>query len=81
MTTLELIRAALGWCAVINLAIMLWWFLMIMFAGDFIHRLHSKWYPLSRERFYEIHYCGGLWYKMVVTTFFIIPYFALLIVG
>jgi hypothetical protein len=79
--TLELIRAALGWCAVINIGILLWWSLFIMFAGDFVFRMHSKLFKMNREQFFAIHYAGILWFKLVVFVLNVVPYLALRIVG
>ena len=40
--TLELIRNVLGWCAVINLGLLLWWFLFVALAHDWTYQVHSK---------------------------------------
>ncbi|MCW8858691.1 MAG: hypothetical protein OQK50_00040 [Deltaproteobacteria bacterium] len=79
--TMELIQAVLGWSIVINMGILLWWFLFICFAQDWVYALHSKFYGISRVSFNHIHYAGILAYKLVVFTFFIVPYLALRIVN
>lgn len=79
--TIELLRNILGWCAVMNLGLLLWWALFFMFAHDFVYRLHGKWFKLSAERFDAIHYTGMAFFKIAIFVFNIVPYFALRIVG
>ena len=79
--TIETIRAALGWCSIINMGLLLWWFFAITVLHDFVYRWHTKWFKLSVERFDEIHYAGIAFFKIAIFLFNIVPYFALLIVG
>lgn len=79
--TMEIFRAVLGWCAVINIGLMLWWGLFMMFAGDFVYRVHGKWFPMPRERFTELHYAGLMYFKVAVFALNVVPYLALRIVG
>lgn len=79
--TLELMRAALGWCGVINIGLLTWWVLFIMCAGDFVYRMHSKFFPLTREQFNGIHYSGIVIFKLAIFMLNIVPYLALRIVG
>ena len=41
--TLEIVRDMLGWSAVINILLLLIWFLFFALAHDWMYRLHSKW--------------------------------------
>ena len=79
--TMELFRAVLGWCAVINIGVLLWWAGFLMFAGDWVYRVHGKWFPMPRERFNGIHYTGMMYFKLFVLAVNIAPYLALRIVG
>ena len=79
--TLETIRSALGWCTIINWIFLLFWWLFLTVAHDWTHRLHSCWFPVSRERFDEIHYSAMVLYKMAVLLLNLAPYLALRIVG
>jgi len=79
--TIEIIRAVLGWCSIINMGLLLWWFLILLFAHDWVYKFHSKWFKLSVDRFDEIHYTGITFLKIAVFVFNIVPYFALRIVG
>ena len=79
--TIEIVRGILGWCIVINLGILLFWWLCLMFAHDGVFKFHSKWFKLSMERFDEIHYQGIAIYKIAIFMANISPYFALRIIG
>jgi len=81
MMSVELIRALLGWGAVINLGLLLWWFLFFMLAHDWTYRMHSRWFNLSAERFDTIHYAGMGLFKLSAWVFYIVPYLALRIVS
>jgi hypothetical protein len=56
--SIETLRAALLWCAVINYGVLLIWFLFFILAHDWIHRLHGRWFRLSVEQFDALHYAG-----------------------
>jgi len=79
--TVETMRAALGWCSIINIGLLLWWFFAITVLHDWIYKIHSKWFKLSPATFNTIHYAGMAFFKIAVIVFNIVPYFALRIVG
>lgn len=79
--TIEIIRSALAWCAVINMGLLLWWFLFFTLAHDWTYRFHGKWFNLSVETFDTIHYGGMLLFKLCIFLFNLVPYFALRIIG
>jgi len=79
--TLEVIRDALAWCAVINMGLLLWWFLFLILAHDWTYRFHSKWFKLSVDQFDAIHYGGMALLKTGIFLFNLTPYFALRIIG
>ncbi len=78
--TVEQIGDVLAWCAVINIGLLLWWFLMFALAHDFVYRLHGKWFKLTVERFDAIHYAGMAFFKIGIFLLNIVPYLALRIV-
>ena len=49
--SIDTLRNALLWCALINYGVLFVWFLFFIFAHDWIHRLHGKWFRLSVEQF------------------------------
>ena len=73
----ELLQSFLGWCAFINMCLLVYWFAMIALAEDFVYRMHSKWCKISKEKFHEIHYAGMMYFKLFVFIVNIVPYFAL----
>ena len=79
--TVEIIRNFLAWCSVINIGLLLFWWLWFMLAHDFMYRFHGKWFKLSVEKFDAINYALMGFFKIGITLFNIIPYFALRIVG
>ena len=54
--TLETIRVFLGWCSVMNFALLLLWFLGVVVAGDWIYRSHAKSFRVSVEEFHSTQY-------------------------
>jgi len=75
------IRAFFAWCSVINMALLLWWVLFLLFAHDWTYRIHCKWFKISVEKFDAIHYAGMAFFKLAVFMFNLVPYFALRIIG
>jgi len=78
--TVEQIRDVLAWCSVINIGLLLWWFLLFALAHDFVYRLHGKWFKLTVERFDAIHYAGMAFFKIGIFLLNIVPYLAIRIV-
>ena len=79
--TVELIRDGLAWCAILNMGVLLLWFLGLMVAHDWIYRLHGKWFKLPEEKFDTIQYASMGFFKLSILVLNIVPYLALLIVG
>ncbi|MDP8219268.1 MAG: hypothetical protein P9M03_11160 [Candidatus Theseobacter exili] len=75
------IRSLFMWCSVINIAALMLWFCLYVFAGDLMYKYHSKWFFMSREKFNIIHYSGMGLYKLAICMFNVVPYIALLIAG
>lgn len=78
--TLENIRAVLGWCALMNIVLLTYWFFMIVLARRLVLRLHTRWFPMSEERFTAIYYKGMVYFKLWVLGCNVVPYLALRIV-
>ena len=76
--SMEMIRAALGWCTLINWGLLLWWWLFIAFGHDWVFRMHGMWFKkLSRETFDTIHYSGMMAHKVLIVFVYMIPYLVL----
>ncbi|MBN2143368.1 MAG: hypothetical protein JW774_01970 [Candidatus Aureabacteria bacterium] len=78
MTT-ETWRGVFLWCIVMNMGLLLWWFILFAFAHDWIYRMHSRWFKIPVETFNAIHYAGMAFFKIAIFIFNITPYAALLI--
>ena len=78
---LHAVRDVLLWCTVINYGVLLWWFLVFIFAHDWMLRLHGRWFRLPVEQFDSIHYAGMAIYKVGILLLNLVPYVALLIVA
>lgn len=78
---IQTIRAFFMWCTILNAALLVWSFLVCAYAGDWIYRMHGKWFPMPREAFNVAIYSFIGLYKVLVIVFNVIPYIALLIVG
>lgn len=79
--TLEIVRAALAWSTVINLLILLTWFLLFALARDWLYRLHGRWFTFSKEAFAALHYGGMGLYKLGILLCNLCPYLALRIIA
>lgn len=77
---LESLKAFLLWCFIFNSAFLMWWFLMIVFAKDFVFKFHGRWFKdLRKESFDQVHYAMMALVKILNLTFFLSPYLALLV--
>jgi hypothetical protein len=75
--TIEELTRLLGWCSVINIGVLLYWFLFMAFAAEWIYELHSRWFKISRETFDATQYAAMAYYKLATFLFTIIPYLLL----
>jgi len=79
--TLEAIRTFLFWCTIINYGVLVVWFLVFVFAHDWIQRIHGRWFRLSRDHFDVLHYAGMSVFKIGIILFNLVPLLALFILG
>lgn len=78
--TLDMWQSFFGWSLVINYLILVFWSLMVLYARDFVYRLHTYFIPISDEAFNNMHYGGMGLYKLLIFVFNLVPYLALLII-
>ena len=69
------------WCTIINAALLILSGMIFAFAGDWVYRVQSKWYPISRDAFNVVIYSFIGVFKIFFLMFNLVPYVALLIVG
>lgn len=81
MITLEQLTAFLGWCSVINIALLLFYFLFIVSFKGFTLSLHSKLFDIDRDSLNKayLHYLAL--YKILIIVLNIVPYIALKIIA
>ena len=75
--TLELMRAFLGWCTILNVALMVFWFLFFCLGHDLMYRFHTKMFDLTKESFDAIHYGGMAVFKIAIFMLNLVPYLVL----
>lgn len=74
---LDVAARALMYCFVGGVLLILAWFLLYVALGDWIHSMHSVWFPMSREQFTLILYGGMALVKVLNFMLFLIPWIAL----
>ena len=79
--SIEVTRTFLLWCTILNYGILLLWFLVFVFAHDWILRIHVRWFRLSSEQFDAIHYVGMAIFKIGIMLFNLVPLVVLHIIG
>ena len=77
----DMLHDTLLWCSIINMGLLLWWFMFIALAHDWVYRYHGKWFKLSVDKFDAINYAGMTFFKICIFVFNIVPYIVLRIVG
>ena len=76
---IEMLRSFLGWCALINMALLLWWWGWFVFARELIYRMHSRWFKLDEQHFDTVHYAGMAVFKLGIILLNVAPWLALAI--
>lgn len=78
--TIYQIRDLFMWCSIINIVLLLISFLLLLLGHNWVYRLHTKWFKISREQFDAIWYGMLAFYKICIFVFNIVPYIALCII-
>jgi hypothetical protein len=69
------------WCTIINILLMIITFILIAKAGDAIYKIHYKWFPIQRERFYQIMYSSLVIYKILILAFNLVPWIVFAVIS
>ena len=77
---LEVTAQILIRCTVMGVIVLLVWWGALTCCGEFAYKVHSEFFPMSREQFGVIHYVGILATKAAVSLLFFIPYIAIRLV-
>jgi len=75
--SIEFTRAFLLRCTIINYVVLIVWFLVLLLAGDWLYRLHGRWFQFTRPQFNALHYGGMSVYKIGILLFNLVPLIAL----
>jgi len=78
---LAAVRAFFMWCTILNTGLLILSFLFWVFAGDWVYRMHSKWYPMPRDTFNVLIYSLMGMFKIFILMFNLVPYIVLVIMG
>ena len=79
--TIAVTRNFLLLCTVINYGVLLVWFLVFVFAHDWMLRINGRWFRLSRDQFDALHYAGMSIFKIGILLFNLVPFIVLSILG
>jgi len=74
------LRSFFMWYTIMAAAFYVLTAVMCVFAGGFIYRVHSRWFPMPRETFNAILYMWLGLFKILFLLFAVVPYVALLII-
>ena len=79
--TIDILREVLGWCAVINIGLLIFSSIFVVSLRGPISRIHAKMFNLDESDLSLAYFQYLAQYKIAIIVFNIIPYFALRIVG
>ena len=74
---LNTLRSFFMACTVLNATLLILSSLVLMTAGDWIYRLHERWFPMSRQTFITVIYAFLGLYKLIIIAFNLVPWIAL----
>lgn len=81
MDTIEIVREFLGWCAVINIGVLLLSVVLIFSLRGAILSLHGKMFNLDETFLSQAYFKYLGYYKIAIIMFNVVPYFALMIMS
>lgn len=77
---LDTLADFLLWCLILNLDPLALYFVLMLAAGNWVYRTHSRWFALSRETLDAIHYCFKPAFKTAIIFFNLVPWVVIQIV-
>lgn len=80
---IEMLKQFFMWCSILNISLLVLSFLVVAFGGgsNLVYRIHSKWFPMPRDKFNAVLYLLLGIYKILVFVFNIVPWITLTIIG
>lgn len=73
----ETLRVFFMGCSIINGVILTFYALILLVAGEWMRRLHARWFPVSRETYYAANYLIIGIYKILFLVFNLVPFIIL----
>ena len=81
MNSIEVMREFLGWCAVINVGLLLLATIKLVLFRDLFSSIYDKMFNIDKSDLSRAYIQFLAQFKIVVLVFSIVPYFALLIMS
>ncbi|MFC1496986.1 DUF6868 family protein [Verrucomicrobiota bacterium] len=75
------VRTFFMWCTILNGGLLILSSLILTFAGDWVYRKHSRWFPIPRDAFNVTIYSFIGLFKIFFLMFNLVPYIVLVIIG
>ena len=69
------------WCTIINGGLLIVSFLICGYAGDWVYKMHTRWFKFPRQSFNTVIYCFLGSMKIFVIMFNLVPYIALVVIN
>jgi len=77
---IQMLKMFFMWCTIIDGSILVIWTLFLVLAPDFIYRMQSKFFVVTREAYNNIIYSFLGLFKLFFIFLNVVPYVALLII-
>jgi hypothetical protein len=81
MNTIETIREFLGWCAVINIGLLMLSSISLIAICGAVSRIHANMFNLDEQYLSRAYFQFLAQYKIAIIVFNFVPYFVLKIMG
>ena len=79
--TVEMMRAVLGWCSVINIGLLMFSSIFVIALRGAASRIHGKMFNLDEKYLSQAYFQYLAQYKIAIIVFNAVPYFALKVMG
>lgn len=77
MFTIDTLTTFLGWCAVLNMGVLVFSTIALIFMKGMVSNLHSKLLGVEKEKLPELYFQYLGTYKIAIIILNIVPYVAL----
>lgn len=78
---IQLLTSFFMWCSIINVGILIFWSLILMFASDFVYKMQNMFLPIARESYNKLIFSFLGLFKLLFIVFNLVPYLVLLILS